>query len=38
MNAFPRTIVIVGAGFAGTAVAINLLRLKHEQPVADHPY
>ncbi len=28
-----RTIVIVGAGFSGTAVAINLLRLKHEQPL-----
>ncbi|HTX23990.1 MAG TPA: FAD/NAD(P)-binding protein [Steroidobacteraceae bacterium] len=27
MTAQPRTIVIVGAGFSGTAVAINLLRL-----------
>ncbi len=33
MNALPRTIVIVGAGFSGTAVAINLLRLRHEQPL-----
>jgi uncharacterized NAD(P)/FAD-binding protein YdhS len=29
----PRTIVIVGAGFSGTSVAINLLRAGHEQPV-----
>jgi len=28
-----RTIVIVGAGFSGTAVAINLLRLAHRQPL-----
>ena len=28
-----RTIVIVGAGFSGTAVAINLLRLPHAQPL-----
>lgn len=29
----PRTIVIVGAGFSGTAVAINLLRLSYWKPV-----
>jgi uncharacterized NAD(P)/FAD-binding protein YdhS len=29
----PRTIAIVGAGFSGTAVAINLLRLSGEQPL-----
>ena len=29
----PRTIVIVGAGFSGTAVAINLLRLSYWRPV-----
>jgi uncharacterized NAD(P)/FAD-binding protein YdhS len=28
-----RTIVIVGAGFSGTAVAINLLRLPHSDPL-----
>ena len=28
-----RTIVIVGAGFSGTVVAINLLRLTHERPL-----
>jgi uncharacterized NAD(P)/FAD-binding protein YdhS len=28
----PRTIVIVGAGFSGTAVAINLLRLSYWRP------
>jgi uncharacterized NAD(P)/FAD-binding protein YdhS len=33
VNALPRTIVIVGAGFTGTAVASNLLRLHHEQPL-----
>jgi uncharacterized NAD(P)/FAD-binding protein YdhS len=29
----PRTIVIVGAGFSGTVVAINLLRLDYTAPV-----
>jgi uncharacterized NAD(P)/FAD-binding protein YdhS len=29
----PRTIVIVGAGFSGTVVAINLLRLTRERPL-----
>jgi glycine/D-amino acid oxidase-like deaminating enzyme len=29
----PRTIAIVGAGFSGTMVAINLLRAAHERPV-----
>jgi uncharacterized NAD(P)/FAD-binding protein YdhS len=29
----PRTIVIVGAGFSGTSVAINLLRLSYWRPV-----
>jgi uncharacterized NAD(P)/FAD-binding protein YdhS len=29
VNSVPRTIAIVGAGFSGTAVAINLLRLAH---------
>jgi uncharacterized NAD(P)/FAD-binding protein YdhS len=29
----PRTIVIVGAGFSGTAVAVNLLRLSYWRPV-----
>jgi uncharacterized NAD(P)/FAD-binding protein YdhS len=29
----PRTLVIVGAGFSGTAVAINLLRLSYWKPV-----
>jgi uncharacterized NAD(P)/FAD-binding protein YdhS len=29
----PRTIVIVGAGFSGTTVAINLLRLSYWKPV-----
>jgi uncharacterized NAD(P)/FAD-binding protein YdhS len=29
----PRTIVIVGAGFSGTAVAINLLRLSRSAPL-----
>jgi uncharacterized NAD(P)/FAD-binding protein YdhS len=29
----PRTIVIVGAGFSGTAVAVNLLRLSYWKPV-----
>jgi uncharacterized NAD(P)/FAD-binding protein YdhS len=29
----PRTLVIVGAGFSGTAVAINLLRLSYWRPV-----
>jgi uncharacterized NAD(P)/FAD-binding protein YdhS len=29
----PRTIVIVGAGFSGAAVAINLLRLSYWRPV-----
>jgi uncharacterized NAD(P)/FAD-binding protein YdhS len=29
----PRTIVIVGAGFSGTAVAVNLLRLSYWTPV-----
>jgi myosin-crossreactive antigen len=28
-----RTIVIVGAGFSGTAVAIHLLRLPHSEPL-----
>jgi uncharacterized NAD(P)/FAD-binding protein YdhS len=28
-----RTIVIVGAGFSGTAVALNLLRLPHARPL-----
>src|SRR5580658_9646129 len=29
----PRTIVIVGAGFSGTIVAINLLRLADQRPL-----
>ena len=29
----PRTVAIVGAGFSGTVLAINLLRLPHEQPL-----
>lgn len=29
----PHTIVIIGAGFSGTAVAINLLRLGHDAPL-----
>jgi uncharacterized NAD(P)/FAD-binding protein YdhS len=29
----PRTIVIVGAGFSGTTVALNLLRLPHARPL-----
>src|SRR5215510_7096761 len=29
----PRTVVIVGAGFSGTAVAIHLLRLPHAEPL-----
>jgi uncharacterized NAD(P)/FAD-binding protein YdhS len=33
MTLLPRTIVIVGAGFSGTAVAINLLRLSYWKPV-----
>jgi uncharacterized NAD(P)/FAD-binding protein YdhS len=33
VNLLPRTIVIVGAGFSGTAVAINLLRLSYWKPV-----
>ena len=32
MTLLPRTIVIVGAGFSGTAVAINLLRLSCWKP------
>ena len=33
MSPLPRTIVIVGAGFSGAAVAINLLRLSYWRPV-----
>ncbi len=33
MIPLPRTIVIVGAGFSGTAVAINLLRLSYWKPL-----
>ncbi len=33
MTHLPRTIVIVGAGFSGTAVAINALRLSYWRPV-----
>ena len=33
MTRLPRTIVIVGAGFSGAAVAINLLRLSYWRPV-----
>ena len=33
MRTMDRTVVIVGAGFSGTAVAINLLRLSHAQPL-----
>ncbi len=33
MTHLPRTLVIVGAGFSGTAVAINLLRLSYWRPV-----
>ena len=33
MTRLPRTIVIVGAGFSGTAVAVNLLRLSYWKPV-----
>jgi len=29
----PRTVIIVGAGFSGTAVAIHLLRLPHAAPL-----
>jgi len=32
-RAAARTILIVGAGFSGTAVAISLLRLPHSQPL-----
>ena len=32
MTRLPRTIVIVGAGFSGAAVAINLLRLSYWRP------
>jgi uncharacterized NAD(P)/FAD-binding protein YdhS len=32
VSPLPRTIVIVGAGFSGTAVAINLLRLSYWRP------
>ena len=32
MTGLPRTIVIVGAGFSGAAVAINLLRLSYWRP------
>jgi cation diffusion facilitator CzcD-associated flavoprotein CzcO len=31
MRPTDRTVVIVGAGFSGTAVAIDLLRLSHAQ-------
>ena len=33
MAHLPRTLVIVGAGFSGTTVAINLLRLSYWRPV-----
>ena len=33
MTRLPRTLVIVGAGFSGTAVAVNLLRLSYWKPV-----
>lgn len=33
MRVVERTVVIVGAGFSGTAVAINLLRLAHREPL-----
>lgn len=33
MSHLPRTIVIVGAGFSGTTVAINLLRLSYWRPI-----
>jgi uncharacterized NAD(P)/FAD-binding protein YdhS len=33
MSTPPRTIVIVGAGFCGTALAVNLLRLSAAQPL-----
>ena len=33
MKPVPSTIVIVGAGFAGTTVACNLLRQRHGQPL-----
>lgn len=33
MTHLPRTLVIVGAGFSGTAVAINLLQLSYWRPV-----
>jgi uncharacterized NAD(P)/FAD-binding protein YdhS len=32
-GAGPRSIVVVGAGFSGTALAINLLRRAHRQPL-----
>jgi uncharacterized NAD(P)/FAD-binding protein YdhS len=32
-DSLPRTIVIVGAGFSGAAVAIHLLRLPHSMPL-----
>ena len=32
-DSLPRTVVIVGAGFSGTAVAIHLLRLPHSAPL-----
>jgi len=33
MNSSVRTVAIVGAGFSGTALAVNLLRLVHAQPL-----
>ena len=33
MTHLPRTLVIVGAGFSGTTVAINLLRLSYWRPL-----
>jgi uncharacterized NAD(P)/FAD-binding protein YdhS len=33
MSTLPRTIVIVGAGFSGTTLAVNLLRLSGAQPL-----
>ncbi|HEY2808981.1 MAG TPA: FAD/NAD(P)-binding protein [Steroidobacteraceae bacterium] len=33
MSGPPRSVVIVGAGFCGTVLAVNLLRLAHGQPL-----
>jgi uncharacterized NAD(P)/FAD-binding protein YdhS len=33
MRSSPRTVAIVGAGFSGTTLAVNLLRQVHAQPL-----